>query len=62
MNIVSLVAPTVAPTAPCVMRCEPYRGIDCQTYYMVDTHQYVQLLNFSGCGNTGVRSGSEHPL
>lgn len=20
---------------------------------MVDTHQYVQLLNFSGCGNTG---------
>jgi hypothetical protein len=29
------------------------RGIDAQTYYMVDTQQYVQLLNYSGCGNTG---------
>lgn len=29
------------------------RGIDSLTYYMVDTHQFVQLLNFSGCGNTG---------
>lgn len=28
------------------------RGIDNKTYYMVDQAQYVQLLNFSGCGNT----------
>jgi len=29
-----------------------FRGIDNPTYYMTDTSQYVQLLNFSGCGNT----------
>lgn len=29
-----------------------FRGIDSPTYYMTDTSQYVQLLNFSGCGNT----------
>ena len=29
-----------------------FRGIDNPTYYMTDTGQYVQLLNFSGCGNT----------
>lgn len=35
---------------------EPYllswRGIDNPGYYMVDPLQYVQLLNYSGCGNT----------
>lgn len=25
-----------------------FRGIDCPTYYMTDTEQYVQLLNYSG--------------
>lgn len=29
-----------------------FRGIDNLVYYMVDTGSYVQLLNFSGCGNT----------
>eukprot|EP00850_Spirogloea_muscicola_P014357 SM000102S09215 [mRNA] locus=s102:296863:303330:+ [translate_table: standard] len=29
-----------------------FRGIDNLVYYMVDTNSYVQLLNFSGCGNT----------
>lgn len=29
-----------------------FRGIDNKVYYMVDTNSYVQLLNFSGCGNT----------
>ena len=28
------------------------RGIDNKTYYMTDTDQYVQMLNFTGCGNT----------
>eukprot|EP00775_Hariotina_reticulata_P012445 gene12445-12582_t len=28
------------------------RGIDNKTYYMVDPQQYVQLINYSGCGNT----------
>lgn len=28
------------------------RGIESSTYYMTDTSQFVQLLNFSGCGNT----------
>ena len=35
---------------------EPYvlswRGIDADTYYMSDKASYVQLLNYSGCGNT----------
>jgi isoamylase len=34
-------------------RATPRRGIDSRTYYMVDTSQYVQLINLSGCGNTG---------
>ncbi|KAH7429884.1 hypothetical protein KP509_09G069700 [Ceratopteris richardii] len=29
-----------------------FRGIDNLTYYMVDTASYVQLRNYSGCGNT----------
>lgn len=29
-----------------------FRGIDNLTYYMVDTSSYVQLRNYSGCGNT----------
>lgn len=29
-----------------------FRGVDARTYYMVDPSQYVQLLNFSGCGHT----------
>uniref|UniRef100_A0A0D6R0S4 isoamylase n=1 Tax=Araucaria cunninghamii TaxID=56994 RepID=A0A0D6R0S4_ARACU len=29
-----------------------FRGIDNKVYYMVDINSYVQLLNFSGCGNT----------
>jgi len=28
------------------------RGIDNKTYYMTDTSKYVQMLNFTGCGNT----------
>ena len=29
-----------------------FRGIDNSTYYMLDKGQYVQLLNYSGCGNS----------
>lgn len=29
-----------------------FRGIDNLTYYMVDLSSYVQLRNFTGCGNT----------
>ena len=29
-----------------------FRGIDNSTYYMLDKAQYVQLLNYSGCGNS----------
>lgn len=29
-----------------------WRGIANSTYYMTDTSRYVQLLNYSGCGNT----------
>ncbi len=29
-----------------------WRGIASPTYYMTDTARYVQLLNYSGCGNT----------
>ncbi|KAG9450722.1 hypothetical protein H6P81_010687 [Aristolochia fimbriata] len=29
-----------------------FRGIDNKVYYMLDLHNPVQLLNFSGCGNT----------
>ncbi|MCO5555169.1 hypothetical protein L7F22_008712 [Adiantum nelumboides] len=29
-----------------------FRGIDNLTYYMVDTTSFVQLRNYSGCGNT----------
>ena len=36
-----------------------WRGIDNRTYYMVDTTQYVQLLNYSGCGNT---ISGNHPI
>ena len=36
-----------------------WRGIDNQTYYMVDTSQFVQLLNYSGCGNT---VSGNHPV
>ena len=36
-----------------------WRGIDNQTYYMVDTTQFVQLLNYSGCGNT---VSGNHPV
>jgi len=36
-----------------------FRGIDCPTYYMTDTEQYVQLLNYSGCGNT---TNANHPV
>lgn len=36
-----------------------WRGIDNRTYYMVDTTQYVQLLNYSGCGNT---ISGNHPV
>lgn len=32
--------------------CASCRGIDNKTYYMCDTTQYVQMLNYSGCGNT----------
>ncbi|KAF8065538.1 ISA3 [Scenedesmus sp. PABB004] len=35
------------------------RGIDNLTYYMVDPSQYVQLINFSGCGNT---VNANHPV
>eukprot|EP00252_Welwitschia_mirabilis_P008381 TRINITY_DN2017_c0_g1_i3.p1 TRINITY_DN2017_c0_g1~~TRINITY_DN2017_c0_g1_i3.p1 ORF type:complete len:717 (+),score=131.78 TRINITY_DN2017_c0_g1_i3:57-2207(+) len=36
-----------------------FRGIDNKVYYMVDTNKYVQLLNFSGCGNT---FNCNHPI
>ena len=36
-----------------------WRGIDNRTYYMVDTSQYIQLLNYSGCGNT---VSGNHPV
>ncbi|GAX83904.1 hypothetical protein CEUSTIGMA_g11328.t1 [Chlamydomonas eustigma] len=29
-----------------------FRGIDNKTYYMTDTSQHTQLINWSGCGNT----------
>eukprot|EP00899_Mesostigma_viride_P015107 jgi/Mesvir1/23598/Mv18284-RA.1 len=29
-----------------------FRGVDNLVYYMVDTNSYVQLMNFSGCGNS----------
>jgi hypothetical protein len=29
-----------------------FRGFDNSVYYMTDLQQYVQLLNYSGCGNT----------
>ena len=32
--------------------CISHRLIDAKTYYMMDDKQYVQLLNYSGCGNT----------
>ncbi|KAK9865482.1 hypothetical protein WJX84_005686 [Apatococcus fuscideae] len=42
---------------------EPYvmswRGFDNSVYYMVDTEQYVQMLNYSGCGNT---ISGNHPV
>lgn len=36
-----------------------FRGIDSKTYYITDTQQYVQLLNFTGCGNT---INANHPV
>ncbi|KAK9845743.1 hypothetical protein WJX81_001229 [Elliptochloris bilobata] len=36
-----------------------WRGIANSTYYMTDTSQYVQLLNYSGCGNT---VSGNHPV
>jgi len=36
-----------------------FRGLDNPTYYMTDTEQYVQLLNYSGCGNT---TNANHPV
>lgn len=36
-----------------------WRGIANSAYYMTDTAQYVQLLNFSGCGNT---VSGNHPV
>ena len=35
-----------------------FRGIDNPAYYMTDTSQYVQLLNYSGCGNTTNANGA----
>jgi hypothetical protein len=35
------------------------RGIDSLTYYQVDTSQYVQLINYSGCGHT---VSANHPI
>ena len=44
------------PPAPTGGDDDPYtlsfRGIDNSTYYMLDKTQYVQLLNYSGCGNS----------
>jgi hypothetical protein len=39
--------------------CVLCRGIDNMTYYMVDPAQYIQLINFSGCGNT---VNANHPV
>jgi isoamylase len=36
-----------------------FRGIDNKTYYMTDTSQYTQLINWSGCGNT---VNANHPV
>lgn len=36
-----------------------FRGIDNRVYYMVDTTEYVQLINYSGCGNT---INANHPV
>ncbi len=36
-----------------------WRGFDNSVYYMVDTEQYVQMLNYSGCGNT---ISGNHPV
>lgn len=36
-----------------------WRGIDNLVYYMVDLEQYVQLINYSGCGNT---VSGNHPV
>lgn len=36
-----------------------FRGIENKTYYMCDTSQYVQMLNYSGCGNT---VNANHPV
>ncbi|KAK9829065.1 hypothetical protein WJX72_003715 [[Myrmecia] bisecta] len=36
-----------------------WRGIDNSVYYMLDKEQYVQLLNYSGCGNT---VSGNHPV
>ncbi len=42
---------------------EPYvlswRGFDNSVYYMVDTDQHTQMLNYSGCGNT---ISGNHPV
>ena len=35
------------------------RGIESSTYYITDTSQFTQLINFSGCGNT---VNANHPL
>jgi isoamylase len=29
-----------------------FRGIDAAVYYMLDTTAQVQMMNYSGCGNT----------
>jgi len=36
-----------------------FRGIDAKTYYMLDTNAYVQMKNYSGCGNT---VNCNHPI
>jgi len=36
-----------------------FRGIENSTYYMTDPTQYVQLINYSGCGNT---INANHPV
>jgi len=36
-----------------------FRGIDSKVYYMTDTDAYVQLINYSGCGNT---VNANHPV
>lgn len=35
-----------------------YRGIDNETYYMLDGQNKSHLLNYSGCGNT---TNANHP-